>query len=119
MFPNKEIKPNEYEDIVINFCERYSISEFIVKSCAMPAQIMYLPIKTNNDYMAWIKTNKREAVDIDLFTSRYDISNIALSNKNYNDNFDFIALKPTCNLSDEEVRDYLKCYDVSKTKYSM
>lgn len=119
LFPNKEIKPNEYEDIVINFCERYSISEFIDKSCAMPAQIMYLPIKTNNDYMAWIKTNKGEAVDIDLFTSRYDISNIALSNKNYNDNFDFIALKPTCNLSDEEVRDYLKCYDVSKTNYSM
>jgi putative DNA primase/helicase len=119
LFPSKEIKPNEYENIVINFCKQYSISDFIDKSCATPVQIMYLPIKTSNDYIAWTKTNKGGVVDIDLFTSKYYTSNTALNDRNCDNNFDFIALKPTCNLSDEDIRDYLKRYDVSKTNYPM
>lgn len=116
LFPNKEIKPKDYKNIVTNFIHKYSLNEIVdIKSSTTATQLMYLPIRTSKEYVPWKKVNSGLEVDIDSFMEA-DVSNNVLIPDNDN-NLKLTMLKHPYNLTDKEVTDYLKRYDVSTSDY--
>ncbi|MEA0971474.1 Primase C-terminal domain-like protein [Candidatus Megaera venefica] len=118
LFPNKEIRPSDYQNVVTNFMSIYFLTKIAdIPSSTAAAQLMYLPIRTSKEYLPWYKVNDGLEVDIDSFT-KAAVLNEALSAAN-DDNFRPILTKPRCNLSDDEVIDCLTRYDVSGTDFTM
>ncbi len=114
LFFNQEVGTDQYQDLARKFIRKLNLDfrkTIQVSSSARPTQIMYLPIKPNEDYIPWHRVNEGKLIDTNEYS---DIT----SNPSTNKDDMLIAVKNTSlEIDDNDIARYLDKYPVEDRDY--
>lgn len=108
----KDIKTQEYKNIAGNFINTLSFKDSIdINASTTPNQLMYFPMRTNEEYEPWFIKNN----GLPLNSSQFNLIKPEL--KNNNDNLIILAKNKPLDITEEKVKESLNLYPAENTNY--